>query len=497
MTYRKRTTHGIGTRHRRGKILTMFTLLLPAVLGVLGLVFDGGLLFNNYRHTQHAADAAATAAAMELMNAAGPAQATATAESFVHTKHAMGDAVVTVSIPPSTGKFAGRDGYVEVTVTRNHRSYLMTIVGSPLENEYNARAVAGWEDSTADSAIVILDPSPAPITTPAVLPVLPSPNTSLAGLEIEGAGEVSVDGAVLANTTWGDVDQEGDIAGVAAPPSYGMMCMPALPLTKLRARDIRVAGGVDAPSNYGHYDPAQPSPLRCNCLPTPDPLAALPVPTLAADASNVLATNHGGVRVANVPIISPPEILSPGVYDWIEIVSGTIVFQPGVYVIRGVNPDTQIALDINGGQVTAEGVMFYITNTTTYDVANGMPDAGDGETEPAAPGEGTIQPSVVIADLLAGSSFSPLNDSSSPFDGMVLFQRRQDRRPMVIAQPSAIPGGGFSGRTYAKWGHVTLVASGQYDATFATGTMRVVTALASEITPSSPLPPATDVVLVE
>ncbi|MCR9118994.1 MAG: hypothetical protein NXI22_18845, partial [bacterium] len=89
------------------------------------------------------------------------------------------------------------------------------------------------------------------------------------------------------------------------------------------------------------------------------------------------------------------------------------------------------------------------------------------------------------------------NDPGSPFHGMSIFQRRNDRRPLVIAHQNLILGGEFGGQVYAKYGHATLVANGTYDASFAVGTMRIVTVANSSITPSNPLPAATDVFLVE
>src|SRR5690606_21970258 len=102
------------------------------------------------------------------------------------------------------------------------------------------------------------------------------------------------------------------------------------------------------------------SPVRANRLPVPDPLIELPVPTLAADPSNVSNVLHGGMRIADLPLINPPRTLQPGVYDYLQIVSGDVTLRPGVYIIRSVDPLTGIALSILGGTVRAEGVMFYI-----------------------------------------------------------------------------------------------------------------------------------------
>ena len=130
-------------------------------------------------------------------------------------------------------------------------------------------------------------------------------------------------------------------------------------------------------------------------------------------------------------------------YDWIEIISGNVTFSPGVYIICGTNPLSGVGLSIIGGTVTANGVLFYITNNTTFDAASVAPDSGDGNTAP--PSGNLIQiPSVVITGIAPGSSFSPLASGGSPFNGMLIYQRRQDSRPIVVYAnlPGSVPLGG-------------------------------------------------------
>ena len=66
---------------RPGKILVLFALLLPALLALLGLVTDGCLLMAAHRHAQNAADAAAMAAAHDLVRGKSLDTATATAQA--------------------------------------------------------------------------------------------------------------------------------------------------------------------------------------------------------------------------------------------------------------------------------------------------------------------------------------------------------------------------------------------------------------------------------
>jgi hypothetical protein len=229
-------------------------------------------------------------------------------------------------------------------------------------------------------------------------------------------------------------------------------------------------------------------------LPVPDPFSGVPAPTTAADSKNVVGTTYGGVTVIGLPLL-PAKVFNPGVYDWIEIVSGSVTFNPGVYIIRSVNPLTQIALSVVAGTVTANGVTFYITDTANYSPASGAPDNGDGNAVPPS-GSGTLIPSVVIASLL-GSSYSGLNDPSSPFNGLLIYQRRIDRRPIVLADETLILGGTLSGAIYAKYGQTIFAASGTYNLRFATGSMLCLNLLQCKLTPSQLLPPAMDIYLVQ
>ena len=52
-------------RRRPGQTLVLFALLFPVLLGMVGLVIDGGLIMAAQRQVQNAADAAALAASMD------------------------------------------------------------------------------------------------------------------------------------------------------------------------------------------------------------------------------------------------------------------------------------------------------------------------------------------------------------------------------------------------------------------------------------------------
>jgi hypothetical protein len=484
---------------REAKVLVFLAILLPVLCGFVGLVVDGSLLMASYRNLQQVSDAAATAAAMSLYNGANAAVATSQAVTCVNTWNGLPSATVVVNIPPLTGPHAGNSNYAEVLLSLQQTTNFIQVIGVSSQQTVSVRSVAGAEPSTAGAAVVVLEANPPGITvdlSPYVSLSESLPPVQLGGLEILGLGQLSVNGAVLDNNQWGGTDQNGNPAGSGAGPPYGASCMPLVSLTSLTARNIRVVGGVDSAKNYGNFVSGQATPLVCNALPVPDPYANVPAPTVSADSANVVATTFGGVNVTSIPFVSAPTILTPGVYDWIQVTSGAVVFSPGVYIIRSVNPVTQLSLNIIAGQVTANGVMFYITNTTTYSATSGAPDSGDGGSTAAPPSLTTTIPSVVIASLL-GSSYTPISSSNSPFNGLLIYQRRVDRRPIVLADQSLLLAGSLSGAIYGKYSQIVFACNGTFNMQFVSGSMRFANLLQTTIAPTQLLPPAQDVYLVE
>lgn len=354
----------------------------------------------------------------------------------------------------------------------------------------------------------------------------------IGGLEVEGIGRFIVDGSVLVNNRWGGVDENYEEVGDSAGPPYGVACMPLLPTTSMVARNLRVVGGVDNPDNYSTFDEESESPLQANRLPIADPLGGLPPPSLTSDGDNVSATVHDPadlVRIAlpapvvsqlleevsdSLPVLLRPlltplvtpltdllteAVIEPGVYNSITVLAplGGVRFEPGVYIIRGANPESGASLSIIG-PVQAEGVLFYVTSSTDFNPSSGMPDAGQ---DPDGPPTNTVVsnvPSVWILPLLPGARITGLNDPLSPFHRLLVYQQRQDRRPIVMDLQQLIGGSDIVGTVYAKWGHLILIGGGgSHDLRFVSGTARVVTVTDTTLAPTVMFPPAQDVLLLE
>lgn len=484
--------------HRTGKMLVMFGICVPAIFGVVGLVFDVGLHSIDNQNLKQAADAAATAGMLALQQGKTAAEATAIAQACIQSWNGLNDATVKVNMPPLQGRHAGKANCLEVIASRDRSNSFSRVVGAGKQSNVQVHSVAAIENSTAGAAVVVLDPAP-PVLNILGLPVGISPLPALTGgLEVEGLGAVNVDGAVLVNNTWGTHDENGDAAGTTTLLPCAVICTPLLPLSHLNARDIRVVGGVDWPTNYGSYPSGQHSPLRANRMTVPDPYKGLPAPTVINDPTNVKTTLKGGVTVVALPLLGITT-LNPGIYDYIEVVAGNVTFKPGIYIIRKKNPITQISLSVIAGDITAKGVMFYITDNPNYDGSSGLPDGNDGETAPTRAPILSLIPSVVIDGVAAlGSEFSGLKSPGSPFDGMWIYQRRQDPRPIVITHQGLLGSATMQGQIYAKWGHISFVgALSNVDISFVAGTARFVTALGIKVAPTKLLAPASDVYLVE
>jgi hypothetical protein len=159
---------------RKGAVVILVAVLLVALIGMLALVLDGGLLQDDRRGAQAAADAAALAAATELFKnytlitpttnpplwdpsgaAESAAQNSATTNGFPNNNTTS---TVDVHIPPTSGPFAGQKGCAEVIVTFYQKRYFSTIWGST-QIPVKARAVARARYGGTGAGIVILDPT--------------------------------------------------------------------------------------------------------------------------------------------------------------------------------------------------------------------------------------------------------------------------------------------------------------------------------------------------
>lgn len=461
-------------RRRRGAILVWCGLLLPILVAMVGLVIDGGLMLAVYRAGQNSADAAALAAAMDMMLGRSSAQTTATATTYVTDRaynaqdRDLRDATVVVNIPPSQGAYAGNDHYVEVVVTCPiTTNFLHVLPGFNRNQSVTARAVAGFEMVSAGEGVMTLDPTAWP------------------GLDVSGGGAIKVKGRVIVNSEGGGVDELGQPSLMAQQGHSRWGAKGGQPNSNygIFGQDIQVVGGVDNPTSFKNVDPDNSdSPLHCNSLPEPDRFRYLPTPS---EANGVTATNWGKVKVTNDGLQQGglPDwddgvkvTLQPGIYEQLTVTGYTVVLEPGIYVLSGPNTNN---LSLTGGQVTGDGVMFYNTGQN-YIAATGAPDASD-PPDPwgTSPPPKTADTSFGDVTINASMHFTPIDSTkySYPnaeirvFDGMLFYQRRANKKGVSIEGNANA--GKLDGVIYAKWAPFKISGQGTYDAQFIVGSISV------------------------
>jgi Flp pilus assembly protein TadG len=141
-----------GTK-RPGKALVMFVLLTPALLGMVGLTIDGGLMLVTYRQTQNAADTAALVAATDLIRGR-PATYTTSGANFAQNYN-MSGAIVIITVPDS-GPHSGNSNYAQAIVSYPFQTSFIQVLGVNSSQQVTARAVTGFDPPPAGQNLVFL-----------------------------------------------------------------------------------------------------------------------------------------------------------------------------------------------------------------------------------------------------------------------------------------------------------------------------------------------------
>jgi len=146
-------------RKEHGAIAVMFALMLPVIVGFVGLGVDIGVWYMERRTIQTAADAAAVSAMYEK-NAGESSSVVTAAATTDATKNGYdtGTDTLTVNNPPLSGPYIGDSGYVEVIINRQLTTFLSEIVLNtpPIAT---ARAVAGITGADMEACVLALSSS--------------------------------------------------------------------------------------------------------------------------------------------------------------------------------------------------------------------------------------------------------------------------------------------------------------------------------------------------
>jgi hypothetical protein len=210
---------------RRGIVAILVAVALLALLGIVAIALDGGVLQDSKRRVQGAADAAALAAAtvfyenytkLSVSNPDPGGQAAAAAQQRAANNGFPNNGTtntVVVNIPPTSGPFTGKIDYAEVIITYKQPRYFSAIWGStPLPVVARAVARGAWAGS--GDGVIVLDP------------------TVKSSLNASGGGTVSVTGGASFIVDSND-------AGAGSVTGGG----------SITANDFEITGGTVGPFN--------------------------------------------------------------------------------------------------------------------------------------------------------------------------------------------------------------------------------------------------------
>jgi Flp pilus assembly protein TadG len=292
------------TSLRRGTAAALVALSLPILMGVAALALDAGLLFIQKRQAQTMAEAISTAAAYQLYlkNTSG---ATAAATALA-SKYGVSP---TVSIPPTSGPFANKAGYVQVSITTSSPRVFSALWGAGTMSAMASAVAGSGTVPYSTAAILVLNPTGTSVT-------------------LSGSTQVTAkNGSIIVDST-----------SSAAIVSSGTPSITA-PVLDLSGK-ISFSGSN--PNKATVTDTGQPN--------TPDPLAGIAAPS----SSGMTVQSNSGISLSG----STSRTLSPGVYNGGITLSGSasVTLSPGAYYINGGGINMSGSSSISGA-----GVFIYNT----------------------------------------------------------------------------------------------------------------------------------------
>jgi hypothetical protein len=350
-------------RPRKGVVVVLVAVCLTVMLGFVAIALDGGMLLDNRRRVQAAADAAALAAVEDLYlnwrtNQGLDPQGTAAAKAMANAA-ANGFTDVTVNIPPLSGYFTGKAGYAEVIVNYDQPRYFSSIWGSTA-TRVTGRAVGRGMWAANKMGILVLNPSASGSLT----------NNGGGMISVVGVPTIIDSNSPTAGVTTGNgtVDSNVDVTGV--PGVSG--------------------GGWTGTVNSGQ-------------TPVPDPLAYIPEP----NPNNMPLQSNHPTHVSS----TTTTYLQPGVYrGGIQVTGqGTLVLAPGIYYMDGGG------FSFTGlGGLVAEGVMIFNAPQKSNDIINIQ---GNGAIDFSPPLDGIYKGIALFQERSSSNNMNIAGNGGSSMSG--------------------------------------------------------------------------------
>lgn len=316
-------------RSRSGQMIVLVAVMLMALIAILGLVVDSGLVQAARRQARRAADAAAQAGAFSLVsgtNAAQRAVAATTAVTYAGLNGVNTNGNVVAQAPPeasSNSAFVGSNGYIFVQVTLPVNTTFLRLLTTQQTVNVTASATGGVKFGMCPLSVLVLHP------------------TDSAAMKVSGGGNLTIPGGTVGvNSTSG--------SAVTLTGGAGLTC-----------QNLNVVGGVSGVSGVSAYVQTGVSVMQ-------DPFSYVPAPVITNSSQVIYGDGEIGTTspdtggTAGSPSLKSPSgttTLRPGIY-WggIKITGGNITFQPGRYVLAGGG------FSISGSPtITGTNVFFYNT----------------------------------------------------------------------------------------------------------------------------------------
>lgn len=340
-----------------GSYTVVMALLMPALVGLVGLSTDYALWVYTHQSAQAAAESAAVSAATAGNNLSVEANAVTATYGFVDGTNGV---AVTVNQPPQSGSHTTTAGAVEVIVQRAQTPAFAAIIWNSKLVTISARAVAIGGGS---GCVLALDKSAS------------------GSITVQGSAQVA-----LSSCNLNDNSNSGTAVSIGGSGS-------------LSANAVSVVGNISGSSNI-----TAANGIATGAAATIDPYASATFPSFSGcDQSNLT------VKTATT--------ISPGVYcGGISINAGAaLTLNPGIYYLD------QGGLSMAGNAtISGTGVTLVFTSSTGNNWANAA-IGGNAIVNLTAPTSGPTAGIVLFGDrnMDVGTSFKLNGGGSQTFGGAV------------------------------------------------------------------------------
>jgi Flp pilus assembly protein TadG len=350
-----------------GSYLVISGLIMPMLVGIVGLGTEAGLWYARHHKMQSATDSAAISAATDYYlnhkadKLAVQAQSIAASYGFVANANGV---TLTVNHPPATGPYTGDQKAVEVIIQEPQKRLFSALYSSSSVN-ISTRSVA--VGIGGKGCVIALDPSVSGAAT------------------VQGSAAVNLDGCSLY-----DNSNSGTAMTVGGAGT-------------LSAQSVSVVGGVASTSGITATDG-----IATGQAPIGDPYAN----ATFGGFSGCDKTNYAAKTTVTI---------NPGVYcGGISLNAGAnVTLNPGIYYLD------QGSLSVNGGAtLTGIGVTLVFTSSSGHNYASATINGG-ANINLVAPTTGPTAGIVIFGDrnMTAGTTFKLNGGSSEVFGGAIYVPR--------------------------------------------------------------------------